>query len=304
MTRRSIFAVVGMILVLSYNLAVLAAESTAVYVDPSMSEAKVGEAFVVSVDISDVTDLRAWEFRLSWDPSILDILSVTEGSFLKEQSPLGTFFISLLDQTEGYVQVACISLGLVPGANGSGTLATVAFWGESVGETILGLSDTTLINSEAEHIAHETIDGLFRCLIDQPVVEAIIDIDADTFSMSIGVDTAQWTTGGRWTTVHIELPEDYDADDIDASTIELNGTVAIAPDAPVSLGDYDDDGIPDLTVKFDKTAVMPIIANAIVSPDPESPVNFAITTVTITGTLQDGTSFKGNDSLKVVYRIK
>jgi RHS repeat-associated protein len=78
-------------------------------------------------------------------------------------------------------------------------------------------------------------------------IEAVIDIDPDTLTLN---------SKGNWITTYIELPEGYDANDIDSQSISLNATVyAVKSD----IGDYDQDGIPDLMVKFDRGQVCDIL---------------------------------------------
>jgi hypothetical protein len=90
---------------------------------------------------------------------------------------------------------------------------------------------------------------------------------------------------GRWVTVYIELPEGYDVNDIDVSSILLNGLVP-AELHPAEVGDYDGDGFPDLMVKFDRQAVQGIL-----SPGSQ--------TITITGTVS-GATFEGTDTIEVI----
>jgi len=68
---------------------------------------------------------------------------------------------------------------------------------------------------------------------------------------------------GKYVTGSLEPAAPYGPGDIDVSTVRLNG-VPVAPGAPATIGDYDKDGIPDLTLKFDRAAVA-----AAVSPGPK-----------------------------------
>jgi len=130
---------------------------TTIYVDPPTSMATVGENFTIHINISDVSDLYGWEFRLGWNPPILDVVNVTEGPFLKGGG--NTFFAPKINNTEGYVLVDCTLLGNGSGVNGSGTLANVKFYAENQGESILDLYNTTLISSQEQTIPHQPIDG-------------------------------------------------------------------------------------------------------------------------------------------------
>jgi hypothetical protein len=65
---------------------------------------------------------------------------------------------------------------------------------------------------------------------------------------------------GRWVSGRIEPPAPYSAADIDVGSILLAGSVPVDLAGPVSIGDGDGNGTPDLTVKFDRAAVQAVLA--------------------------------------------
>lgn len=70
---------------------------------------------------------------------------------------------------------------------------------------------------------------------------------------------------GDWVIAYVELPEGYNVNGIDVSTVMLNGTIS-AELAPTAVGDYDGDGIPDLMVRFNRTLLVEyLISNNITS---------------------------------------
>ena len=109
------------------------------------------------------------------------------------------------------------------------------------------------------------------------VIPAEIDIDPNTVSVA---------GKGKWITCYIELPPGYDVSQIDIASIRLNGTVP-ALGKPTEIGDYDNDGLPDLMVKFHRTAVQDALA---VGEEVE---------VTITGVV-NGIIFEGSDTIRVI----
>jgi len=113
-------------------------------------------------------------------------------------------------------------------------------------------------------------------------ISATIDFDPDTLNLK---------SKGEWVTAYIELTENYDVVDIDVSTIKLNGTVA-AEAKPTEVGDYDEDSIPDLMVKFERASIQDILD-----------VGDAVEII-ITGELADGTSFEGKDTIRVIGKGK
>jgi len=118
-------------------------------------------------------------------------------------------------------------------------------------------------------------------------IEAVIDIDPDSLNLR---------SKGNWITCFVELPEGYNVADIDASTMMLNGTIPVDPSAPTAIGDYDNDDVPDLMVKFDRAAVVQYVLDHV-------PNKKTFVTLTITGKLKDGTAFQGSDTIKIIYAM-
>ncbi len=93
-------------------------------------------------------------------------------------------------------------------------------------------------------------------------------------------------------TVYIKLPEGFNLNGIiDASSITLNGISPLSK--PITIGDYDNDGIPDLTVKFDRGKIVTTISS-----------NKNSATMTIKGKIfHNGETlpFKGEDIIKMIH---
>jgi hypothetical protein len=114
------------------------------------------------------------------------------------------------------------------------------------------------------------------------VIPATVDFNPDTLSLR---------SKGKWVTAYIELPEGYDVSNIDVGTVMLNDLVSAEPH-PTEIGDYDDDGIADLMVKFDMAAVQEILE---VGDEVE---------IIVAGELTDGTPFEGSDTIRVIDKGK
>jgi len=137
-----------------------AASSTTVSVSPSTVTASVGQNFTVNVTISDVYDLYGWQFRLNWTAGLIDIVNVTEGSFLKLGG--GTYFYWAVNATAGRMVADCTLLGNVPGVSGNGTLATITFNVKGAGESPLTLWDVALLDSLEQSITCQVVGGYGR----------------------------------------------------------------------------------------------------------------------------------------------
>ena len=111
-------------------------------------------------------------------------------------------------------------------------------------------------------------------------IPATIDFDPDTLNLK---------SPGTWVTVYIELPigHGYDISELTIDSVMLNDEI-LAEFKPTNISDYDDDGIPDLMVKFSKKAIRDLLQIG------ENVI------ITITGELFDGRKFKGMDTIRVI----
>lgn len=135
--------------------------------------------------------------------------------------------------------------------------------------------------------------GLYRLPL--PVLPATIDVKPDTLNLK---------SKGKWITVYIELSEGYDVSDIDVSTVLLNDTIFAESD-PTGIGDEDEDGVPDLMVKFSRSLVIDYVKAHIDWSKPERTKPLIHNaTLTITGALHDGTSFEGSDTVRTLKFLK
>jgi len=130
-----------------------------VYVDPQTAEEAVGQNFVVNLSVSDVSNLYAWQIKLAYDHTILELVTTAQGSFLGASDM--TFFTYKVNDTSGFLLMDCTLLGNLSGVNGSGTLATIEFHVEQSGSCDLSLYDTQLIDPSEQTIEHSSNNGHF-----------------------------------------------------------------------------------------------------------------------------------------------
>lgn len=116
-----------------------------------------------------------------------------------------------------------------------------------------------------------------------------VDIDPDILNLD---------SKGKWITAYIEMSGGYDVRLIDKSTILLNGTIP-AEMWPTEIGDYDEDGVPGLMVKFNRTAVQEYIEGLNISGGGAGRFGYDVT-LTITGMFNDGTAFECSDTIRVL----
>ncbi len=103
-------------------------------------------------------------------------------------------------------------------------------------------------------------------------------------------NTLNLRSKGKWLTCYIELPEGYDVNDINVSTVKLLvlGEEVSAEINPTEVDDYDDDGISDLMVKFDRQALIEYLDGAT-----------GDVTLRVKGEVAE-TPFEGEDTITVV----
>ncbi|MEW6592213.1 MAG: hypothetical protein AB1305_00770 [Candidatus Hadarchaeota archaeon] len=137
---------------------------------------------------------------------------------------------------------------------------------------------TTRVDTENNIIYGETTHlSLFAVMFELPKrIEAVVDIKPDTLNLK---------SNGKWITAYIELPIGQDVSDIDVSTVLLEGVVP-AELHPTSIGDHDVDGVPDLMVKFDRSAVQSLLSPGTV-------------TLKVTGRV-GALDFEGSDEISVI----
>lgn len=130
---------------------------TTLYIDPDNITVNVGQNFTVEIKVSNVSDLYGWEFKLKWNPNLMNLVDIIEGSFLKQNGD--TFFAKKVNNSEGFIIVDCTLLGNITGVSGGGTLALAQFHAKVQGEGMITLSETTLINSYEQTIPHIVHNG-------------------------------------------------------------------------------------------------------------------------------------------------
>lgn len=118
-----------------------------------------------------------------------------------------------------------------------------------------------------------------------PDIPSFIDIDPDTLNLK---------SKGKFITCYIELPEDYLVEDVDIDSIAVVNIDDDLLDPPIytvgpsEIGDYDNNGISDLMVKFDRHKLIALLE---AGDEVE---------ITVTGELTYGTPFKGSSTIRVI----
>jgi len=124
------------------------------------------------------------------------------------------------------------------------------------------------------------------------IMEATVDLHPQALNLG---------SKGKWITAYIELPEGYDVENIDVSLIMLNESIA-AESRPAAIGDFDNDALPDLMVKFDRAQVISHILDY-VSLEELVKGRCMSVTLAMTGRLVDGTPFEGTNAVGIICNV-
>jgi hypothetical protein len=111
---------------------------TLVYVDPSLQTVPVGTGFKVDIRIENVTNLGSYEWLLTFDPAVVDFVSMFNGPFLGSTGRTVFCPGPILDV--GSVRFGCATTGATPpGPSGAGVLSTVNLSALGEGSSVLDL---------------------------------------------------------------------------------------------------------------------------------------------------------------------
>ena len=132
-------------------------------------EVEEGSTFEVSIDVEQIDNLNGAKFDLSFDPSVVNVINVTDGSLGGTTIPAEMWGVG-----EGTISVIAAMPGIT-GVSGSGDLAKVSF--EEVGgkryrsELEIIESSVQLVDEEAEFIEVEKLRGTEVKVVDVIEVE-------------------------------------------------------------------------------------------------------------------------------------
>ena len=95
----------------------------------------VDNTFTIDLKATDVSDLAGWQSDIHFDPAILKVNSVREGTFLKQNAGRTHFRRGIIDNTAGRINGVSSTRLTQGGVDGEGTLLSVTFSIKDAGET-------------------------------------------------------------------------------------------------------------------------------------------------------------------------
>ena len=119
-----------------------------------------GDTFTLDLIATDVYDLAGWQFDITFDPRVLEVLEVKEGEFLKTGGGTTFFQKGSIDNATGKITKLSSARLSDAGVSGSGTLLSVRFSAKTAAETRLKLENFQLATIAGASIAagpHEVV---------------------------------------------------------------------------------------------------------------------------------------------------
>ena len=103
------------------------------------TQVKVGNTFTLQLKAENISDLAGWQSDIIFDPAVLKVDNVGEGSFLKQGGGRTHFLKGTIDNTEGRITDIGSARIAEGGASGEGTLLSVTFTAKANGNSRVSL---------------------------------------------------------------------------------------------------------------------------------------------------------------------
>lgn len=121
---------------------VLAQGGAAVRVNPATQSAALNGTVNVAIQIENISSLTAVELHLSFNPSVLEVTSMTNGGFVAADFSAQNIY----NNTTGTIDFAIAQMNRTP-ATGSGTLLNITFKAKANGTSNITLNPTPAVPS-------------------------------------------------------------------------------------------------------------------------------------------------------------
>jgi len=128
--------------------AVVAAESTSVYLTVDSTPTKIGDIFIASINVADVEDLWGWNAHISWNPDVLRATKTAKGPFLTSEGA-GDMYTPVVFDNDGGTFPSGLSQVLLErsSVSGGGVLVRISFEVIGTGNADLTLRSLRLLDS-------------------------------------------------------------------------------------------------------------------------------------------------------------
>lgn len=158
-------------------------------VDPTLTPCN---NFSIDVNIQNATNIYALRFKVSYNPLIISVSSVSFGTFFPAES-----YSIIIDNSVGKIEVSALLTPPEPPRSGEGKLITVYFHVESIGATVIDLLDTELLDPEGSTLPNIAEDSFFnnifmaKIAVDPPELISPELLPPNIFSVNITLDDVE-----------------------------------------------------------------------------------------------------------------
>ena len=172
--------------------------------------------------IQSSAPLYGWQFNLSYNPAVLQVINVNEGPFLKGAGTTQFAGYQIPPENLGWVSSGCtVYTWVYPGGGvyGSGTLATITFQTIARGNSMLNFTEAFLISFDGsvpiDIVGFTMSPGWFQYLVGDVNGDAKVDVyDLNQLGEAYGT-----TSGNPSYDVGADQDKDGDVDGTDLTTV-------------------------------------------------------------------------------------
>ncbi len=108
--------------------------------------------YKVQINIKDIPDMNTAKLVLTYDPKVIEITSIKEGSFPASDGK-DVSVLKSIDNKKGRVNVSIARIGVTVGVSGSGQLLELSFKALSAGKTVIGLSGSNIVDTGGKTVS-------------------------------------------------------------------------------------------------------------------------------------------------------
>ncbi len=168
---------------------------TIVKVAPASQQIGLPGAAIVNINIENVTNLGAFEFRLLYNSDVAKVLRVDDvqlGDFIESTARTAAEIGPNIDNDAGILSFGAYTYGENLGPDGDGLLATITFTAENEGATFLDLDAVQVADINGDGISADVIDGQLSVVL---ILDALT-ISPNTAAIAVG-QTQQFSVSGK-----------------------------------------------------------------------------------------------------------
>lgn len=180
---------------------ILAQSSPLASISPASTDINIGDSTTVSVYLSSMVDINAFDITITYDPTVVTLESYAFGGFLSNLAQIRE------SNTSGSLNLVYTQLATA-GANGEGTLLTLTFSGIAAGKSAITIGSLSLAQPSGNSFQTALQNGEINVTAKSAtaVPTAVPTTVPTTTSTSTSTTTATYTSTFTSTPTHTSTP--------------------------------------------------------------------------------------------------